>query len=246
LPALSGVNRQSPVPLYHQVVEDLRAKISQGAWPPESQLPNERELCELYHVSQITVRHALQILADEGVIVRNQGSGTFVRATTLTEGLRGLSSFSEEMKALGAKAGGLVLRKRVVKASAEQARALHVAEGSDVFELYRLRTADSEPIGLQASYLPVGRFPDIDKQDFEDVSLYELLERQYALRLFEAIETFRMGRVSAREAGLLKVKAGSSAFVVERCTFDVHGPFEVVRSIMRGDRYQIRMRLVRP
>lgn len=233
------------MPLYHQVVADLRAKISHGVWLPESQLPNERELCELYHVSQITVRHALQILADEGLIVRNQGSGTFVRATTLTEGLRGLSSFSEEMEALGVKAGGLVLRKRVVKATAELASSLQVAQGSDLFELYRLRMADAEPIGLQASYLPLRRFPDIDKREFGDVSLYELLETDYGVRLFEAIEIFRLGEVSGQEARLLKVRPRSAAFVVERTTFDAHGPFEVVWSTMRGDRYQIRMRLVR-
>lgn len=240
-----GISRESPLPLYYQVAEDLKAKISQGVWAPGSQLPNERELCGLYRVSQITVRHALQMLAEEGLVVRTQGSGTFVRATTLMEGLRGLSSFTEEMQALGVKAGGTVLRKRVVRASPEQAGPLHLQEGAELFELYRLRTADAEPLGLQASYLPLERFPGIDQQEFENVSLYELLGREYGVRLFEAIETFRLGAVTPAEARLLKVKPGSAAFVVERCTFDSHGPFELVKSTMRGDRYQVRMRLAR-
>jgi GntR family transcriptional regulator len=231
--------------LYHQVADDLRAKIAQGVWPADARLPNERELCEMYHVSLITLRHALQILANEGLVVRNQGSGTFVRTSTLTEGLRGLSSFTEEMKALGVKAGGVVLRKGTVRASPDQASALRLPAGSDLFELYRLRTADGAPSGLQASYLSLARFPGLEQEDFEDTSLYELLEKGYGVRLFEAIETLRMGKVSSAEARLLDLKPGSAAFVVERCTFDVQGPFELVRSIMRGDRYQIRMRLTR-
>ena len=241
----SGVSRGLPAPLYHQVAEDLRQKIAQGVWPPETQLPNEAELCELYKVSRITLRHAIALLVGDGLVVRTQGSGTFVRNTTLTEGLRGLSSFSEEMRALGVRAGGRVLHQGVVPASREQAAALQVPEHGKLFELRRLRTADGTPIGLQTSYLPLDRFPDLDRHDFEDRSLYHVLESEYGVRLFEAFETLRMGPVGAADARLLQLRPGSSAFLVERCTFDAQGPFELVSSLMRGDRYQIRMRLAR-
>ncbi len=239
------MSRGLPAPLYHQVAEDLRQKIAQGVWPPETRLPNESELCELYGVSRITLRHAIAILVGDGLVVRTQGSGTFVRSTTLTEGLRGLSSFTEEMKALGVHAGALVLHQGLVQANAEQAAALRVPEQSPLFELRRLRTADGTPIGLQTSLLPLDRFPGLDRHDFEDRSLYHLLESEYGVRLFEAFETLRMGPARAEEARLLQLRPGSSVFVVERCTFDAEGPFELVHSLMRGDRYQIRMRLAR-
>lgn len=240
-----GVSRQDPAPLYYQVANDLREKIATGIFPSDSQLPNEAELCEMYRVSRITVRHALQILVSDGLVVRTQGSGTFVRSATLTEGLRGLSSFTEEMRALGVSVGGRVLRQKVTRATQELASGLRVVEGAPLFELYRLRTADGSPMGLQTSYLPLARFPGIEEQNFEEVSLYGLLENVYGVSLFEAFETLRMAKVSAAEARLLGLKAGSAAFEVERVTFDVQGPFELARSLMRGDRYEIRMRLAR-
>ena len=98
---------------------------------------------------------------------------------------------------------------------------------------------------MQTSYLPLQRFPGLDEANFEDNSLYDRLETSYAVRLFEAVEVLRMGSVTVTEAKLLGVKPGSGAFVLERYTSDSQGPFEFVLSKMRGDRYQIRMRLPR-
>jgi GntR family transcriptional regulator len=232
-------------PLYNLVASDLRRKIVDGVWAPEARLPNEAELCHRYRVSRITIRHALAILVSEGLVTRSQGSGTFVRGATIMAGLRGLSSFTEEMSALGVKTGGRVLGKTVMAATAEQARALGIAEGEPLLELRRLRTGDGTPMGIQTAYLPLTRFPGLDDEDFEGVSMYALLESNYGLQLLEAMETFRIGKVSTAEALLLGVPPASSAFVVERRTFDRQGPFELAISVMRADRYQVRLRLAR-
>jgi len=232
-------------PLYHVVASDLRNKINEGVWPPESRLPNEAELCKRYGVSRITVRHAVAILVSEGLVVRSQGSGTFVRGATITAGLRGLSSFTEEMSAQGVKSGGTVLEKKVASATEEQALALGVPEGAPLLELRRLRTGDEAPIGIQTAFLPLGRFPGLETEDLENVSLYGLLQASYGVGLLEAIETFRIGRVRAADARLLGVAPQSPAFIVERRTSDRLGPFEFVISVMRPDRYQVRLRLSR-
>ncbi len=232
-------------PLYNLVASDLRRTIVDGAWAPQARLPNEAELCRRYGVSRITIRHALAILVSEGLVTRCQGSGTFVRGATIMAGLRGLFSFTEEMSAIGVKTGGRVLAKTVVTATADQARALGVAEGDSLFELRRLRTGDGTPIGIQTAYLPLSRFPGVNEEDFEDISMYALLTSHYGLRLLEAMETFRIGKVTAADALLLGVPPSSSAFVVERRTFERQGPFELAISVMRADRYQVRLRLAR-
>jgi GntR family transcriptional regulator len=101
------------------------------------------------------------------------------------------------------------------------------------------------PVGVQTAYLSLVRFPHLDEGDFEGASMYALLESNYGLQLLEAIETFRMGKVATADARLLGVTPLSWAFVVERRTFDRQGPFEFVISVMRADRYQIRLRLAR-
>ncbi len=232
-------------PLYFVVASDLRKKIANGTWPPGSRLPNEAELCNQYRVSRITVRHAMSILVNEGLVIRGRGSGSFVRGATITTGLRGLCSFTDEMSALGVKSGSRVLGKRVVRASDEQAAALGILRDASLLELRRLRTGDGTPVGLQTAYLPLARFPHLEEEDFGATSMYDFLEKQYGLQLQEAIETFWVGRVTEAEAKPLRLPAGSCAFLVKRITFEPQGPFEFVVSVMRADRYQVRIRLAR-
>jgi GntR family transcriptional regulator len=114
-----------------------------------------------------------------------------------------------------------------------------------VMELRRLRTGDGEPIGLQTASLSLSRFPGLDGEGLEDVSLYYVLRSAYGVTLVEAIETFRIGEVGTADARLLGVAPRSPAFMVERRTFDRLGPFEHVVSLMRPDRYEVRLRLTR-
>ncbi len=110
----------------------------------------------------------------------------------------------------------------------------------------RLRTGDGVPIGVQTAYLPAARFPGLEEQRLDDQSLYAVLRDRYGVTPSEAIETFRITHVEEADAALLEVPAGACAFTVERLTSDVHQPFELVRSLMRGDRYRVRLVLRNP
>src|SRR5260370_42676593 len=94
--------------MHYQVEQDMRERIETGAWKPGQQLPSEMELCALYKVSRTTMRQAISHLVDEGLIVRERGKGSFIRDSMITAGARGLTSFSDEMSALGKRAGGQV------------------------------------------------------------------------------------------------------------------------------------------
>ena len=90
--------RQVPVALYYQVREDLLHKIQSGQWGPDFKMPPERELCETYGVSRITVRKALDDLQNEGYLDRVQGKGTFVRRATMEKKLSKFYSFGDELR----------------------------------------------------------------------------------------------------------------------------------------------------
>lgn len=72
------LDRSSKVPLYHQLYEKLRARIIDGRWPTGTMIPPESELCNVYQVSQITARQALENLVSDGLIYRQRGRGSFV------------------------------------------------------------------------------------------------------------------------------------------------------------------------
>ena len=115
-------DRRRPEPLWHQAEQALRALITSGEWPTESQIPNEDRLGAMLGISRITVRHALRNLEDAGLVRREHGRGTFVRSATVVAGVRGLTSFTEEMASLGLTVGSRLLNGDVVEASADGLR----------------------------------------------------------------------------------------------------------------------------
>jgi len=237
----------SGVPLYLQVERSLQHRLEQGEWKYGEQVPTEGEMCRDYGVSRVTMRQALARLVDRGLLTRERGRGTFVRDTSLTAGGRGVTSFTTELAQLGMDAGGRLLSRRVLTAvEADVAEALQLEAKAPVVELHRLRTGAGQPMGVQTSHLPLQRFPGLDVLDVDDHSLYATLRQHYGLVPTEAVETFTVSGVPADIAPLLEVQPDAHAFHVERLTLDAHGPFEYVRSIMRGDRYRVRLVLREP
>jgi len=209
-------------------------------------MPNETRLAEHCGVSKITVRQALQELASLGSIRREQGRGTFVSPPKIYEGPRELMSFTEEIRAHRLAPASSILSYGVAAADAEVAGALEIAEGDQVFVLSRLRLAGGEPMGVQTAHIPLALAPSLPNENFEDVSLYSLLQSKYGIEPATARETYRAVLAEEADAGLLQISAGAPAFAAERITTSRDGrPFEFVRSVMRGDRYRIVLNLVK-
>ncbi len=241
--AMTRPNRLRPEPLWHQVEETIRASITSGAWPPGTQLPGEEALCQQLGVSRITIRHALANLVAQGMLRREHGRGTFVRSPRLVAGARGLTSFTEEMAALGMVPSTTVLDVDVRPAPAAVAEALELPDGAEVVQVHRLRLGDGEPIGVQTAHLRTDRVPQLDAAMLADRSLYDVLRDHFGITPLVADETYRVAAADAGASRLLKIRRGTPVFMVVRVTSDERGPFEATTSTMRGDRYEIRSTL---
>lgn len=239
--------RQRGLALYYQVAEVLRGHMEKGALRPGDQLPGEDELCAIFDVSRTTVRSALDILANDGVIRRVQGRGTFVAEPMFTQQAPVLRSFTEEMHDKGLRPGARVLAVESVACGEWVAEKLCLEPGEEVIRVHRVRLADGEPMGIQTAYLPGSCCPALLSKGTElSDSLYSFLVRECGVALHSARDTYYAGTVDEEEARLLKVPPRSSAFVVERVTLSLEGtPVEYVRSVMRGDRYSISLELAR-
>lgn len=236
-------DRKRPEPLWHQAESALRSLIADGTWQDGTQLPNEGKLSEMLGVSRITIRHALGNLEESGLLRREHGRGTFVRSSTVIAGVRGLTSFTQEMADRGLVVGSTILEMIELPADTEVAAALEIPEGSPVVKLRRLRAGNDQPIGIQTAYLPSGRVTGLLEIAEPILSLYDVLRDRFAIEPKLAREIYRVGTVSEQDASLLDVDAGSPAFIVRRITSDSMGPFEFAVSTMRGDRYEIRSKL---
>lgn len=241
-----GVDPTSAVPLYAQLERRLLDQVESGRWPAGSRIPTEAELCGHYGVSRVTVRQALDLLVRRGMLSRGRGRGTFVRDTKLTVNARSVTSFSRELGELGMHPGARLLRAALVPASDEVAGALGVKPGTELVEFRRLRTADGNPIAVQTSLLVADRFPGLLGRLGEDTSLYGLLKEAYGLVPSEAHERFRVVGLPRDLAQVLDAPKGSHAFLVTRVTSDTRGAFEHTTSVIRGDRYEVRLALRNP
>ena len=243
---MGTVNKDLPIPLYHQVKDLLLDAIDGGHWSSDQQLPNESKLAELFGVSKITVRQALQELSDLGYIRREQGRGTFVSKPKFGQGPRELMSFTEEMGRHRLAASARVLEKTITEADLAVAEHLQLRLNSQVLVLKRLRLADGEPMGIQTAHIPLDLAPGLAGESFENVSLYELLQSRYGVQPARSREQYFATSAEAESAILLGIPEGAAVFSAERVTFTKTGkPFEFTKSIMRGDRYSIVLNLVK-
>lgn len=238
------VSRSSRLPLYHQVEFDMRRRVEAAQWRAGDRIPSESELCDHYGASRITIRRAISELVADGLLVRFPGRGTFVREPTFTAGPRGLTSFTQEMASLGLRASATIIDVVRQPVPADVADRLGLADGDHVVVLTRLRTGDGKPMGVQTAYLPAELVPGMERAELGDGSMYTFLAEVYGVQPAEAEEVFEVGPIRGADAQLLDVRAGTCGFHVKRLTVDADGrPIEYVRSVIRGDRYRIRMSL---
>jgi GntR family transcriptional regulator len=240
------VSRASQIPLYHQIANDIRRRITDGTWPPGKQIPSESELVRRYGASRVTIRQAISVLAQEDLVARERGRGSFVRDPAITARPSRLTSFSIEMRAKGIRPSSQVLSWTAQPANEEIATHLGLLAGDRVLRLERIRHGDEQPVGIQVAWLPATLFPGLLDVDFSNESLYAVLERRYGTMVDDAEETFTATLLDSRTAELLSVPVSAPAFLVERLGRSGGRPVEFTRSLMRGDRYRVRLRLRRP
>lgn len=215
-----GVDRTSPVPLYHQLAQQLEAAIEQGRLAPGGLLGNEIELAARLGLSRPTVRQAIQSLVDKGLMVRRRGVGTQVVHNQVRRPLE-LSSLFDDLDAAGLRPTTRVLRNTVEPAGAESARALGIPEGVDVRYVERLRYAHGEPIALLRTHLPAGLL-ELDTERLEATGLYRLM-RGSGLTLHSARQAVGARPAAGPEAELLAEPAGAALLTMVRTTFDDTG-----------------------
>jgi len=240
------VDRSVPTPLYYQIAESLREAIRDLEAAPEgerAELPTEVELCQRFGVSRGPVRQALQLLEREGLVSRERGRGTFVARRRLTHELTKLCSVTADMEARGWRPGARVLRAQAMKPPAHVRHALALGDGETVWEVYRLRLADDEPVSLQWCYVPCALTPGLPVQDLAG-SLWRIFSDQYGLKLAFAEQTLRARPATPDEARVLHVARGDALFVITRTIYDDEGrPVQYLHSLWRGDRYDFTVRL---
>jgi len=221
-------------PKYLRIHAELRDRITSGQWPAGTSLPAQRDLAAEFGVSIMTLRQALQLLADDGLIAARHGSGTYVAARYEYD-LGHLRSFAADLAAQGAEIRTRLLAAEIITPADEVSARL--GGPGQVLRLRRLRLADGRPLIMQTSYLPLPLADGLDPADLAERGLYTVLAEHRltgpgvagpglapsGLAVTRAAETITPCVLGTFEAGYLERPAGSPALLSHRVSFTADG-----------------------
>ena len=236
----TSIDKDSVVPIYHQLKLIIKEQIENQKWKYDESIPSERELCEQFGISRMTVRHAINDLVSEGVLYRKRGMGTFVAKPKIDQGLTKLTNFTSDMEQRGLVPGAKVIYVKTLPANKIIAEKLQIGENAIVIELLRLRLASGEPMALEQTFLPYESTSAILNESLENKSLYQELRDKCNIHLTLAKQTLEISTISnAEDSRLLEIDTGTPVLLIKRVTFsDRSVPIEYVQSLYRADRYK--------
>ena len=224
-------------------MDDLIKKIKTQQYRENEKLPSERELCDIYELSRITVRQALQELEREKFIYKLHGKGTFVAPKSYNQNLVKLYSFTEEMKAIGKQPATKVLSFREMAVEERLATKMGLEPYDEVFQIVRLRLADEEPLMYETSYVPKGIFPGITKSRLMERPMYDIFYDDYGVGVTKALERFSATMIREEEADYLKMDTTQPAMLIKRYAYQDEQLIEYTISVARGDKFDYTVEL---
>ena len=237
------LDRNSPIPLYFQIAENLKQAIEDGTLKPGDRLDNELDLTERLGVSRPTVRQAVQRLVEQGLVVRRRGLGTVIVAPRILRSVA-LTSLYDDLSANHRHPATTVLAAREIEADDELAAVLALRAGAEVLSVARLRLADGNPRAIMHNYLPAGLLKGRPEDVLEKTGLYELLRSQ-GVELHAGEQVIGARHATAHEAKLLQAPKAATVLTMTRTTFDAAGrPVEHGSHAYLADRYSFKMTLI--
>lgn len=182
-------------------------------------------------LSRTTVRQGLDALANEGVIERRQGRGTFVAAPKRAEAVVYFGTFAEELAADGRRGSARLVSAEVIDADSHIAGRLRLGLRQSVWKILRVRLNDGQPSSYQVSFVPCALMPQMSPAERRLGSFYDRLERLLGEPLTDAEESIEALLADSYRAELLNVPIGVPLLVLERVVFSKSGrPVEYNRS----------------
>jgi GntR family transcriptional regulator len=220
---------------YRDIEDWLRRQCA--SLPPGSPLPTELELAERFEVSRMTARHAFQELAQQGLIERRRGAGSFVLPAALHRQESVLHSFTEDMRSRGLEPSSRLLRAEVGAAPA-QAAALGLPPSAWIVMIERVRCADGVAVALESAALP-GEFAPVLQADLEHGSLHQALA-DLGRQMGRATGFVTARLATTEEARLLGLEVPAALLVENRLITDVSGrPVESTQTAYVASRWAI-------
>lgn len=239
------VDKKIKVPLHYQIYLDILKQIQTGQLKAGEKIPSETELERIYKVSRITVRSAVEMLAQEGMVEKNRGKrGTIVCQGKYVYDAGKLTSFTDDAQLYGEQAGSELIEFKEMIPNKQVAEKLQLEQGESVYYIERKRYRQNVVVGVHKAYIKKDTNLELREEQFTlDASLYALL-REVGIIPSTAQEILKVKIPSERILGILKLPPHTAVFYKERITY-IEGkkPFEYVEMFYNPNFYQYKIEL---
>lgn len=228
---------------YEKIAFDIKEDILSEKYKPNEQLPFEKELCEKYNVSKMTVKKALDLLVNDGLIIKRRGSGTFVKDITEKEIQRiiekkqfsGLTTTS-----IGHKVTSKVLEFKIINVTKEIADILKIEEDEFIYFVHRVRYVDDKAVVIEKTYIPLNLIPGMKLADVKK-SIYGYIKDKLSLNIQSAHSTVRAMKSDELDRKYLNLEKDEPILEVERVAYLDNGKvFEYSFSRHRYDKFEFK------
>lgn len=225
------------VPAYIRIHDAIKKKIDRGVWEIGQRLPSERDLADDYEVSRMTLRQAITLLVEEGILERRVGSGTYVASHRVQEKMRGTTSFTEIVRSQGKTPSSQLISYQRKLANEAEIQQLQLKATDTVVRMERVRFADNVPLVFEVASIPEKLIQSFNQEDITEHFFQTLTDNGYEIG--KSQQTIYAKNASERVANYLKVPKNHAVLALTQVSYFTDGrPFEYVHSQYVGDRFE--------
>ena len=238
------LDKNSPIPLYHQLAEKVKEEIEDGKWTINTLIPSETEFCKQYEISRGTVRQAISELIKHGLVYRNQGQGTFIAKPGEVWPVSSFYCIGQEIERNRVEPYRKVMEKKIIFPDELIRKAMNLTEESKVYKIVFMVFVNQEPIALEVSYLIEELFPQLEKQNLATIALYEILMKKYKIKITHVREAFEPILIDKNSSEKLNIPLNSLGLFVKRKAWTDNRIFEFRISTIRSDKCHYSVELI--
>ncbi|KXU03632.1 Transcriptional regulator in cluster with beta-lactamase, GntR family [Streptococcus gallolyticus] len=200
-------------------------------------MPSERDLADDYEVSRMTLRQAITLLVEEGILERRVGSGTYVASHRVQEKMRGTTSFTEIVRSQGKTPSSQLISYQRKTANEAEIQQLQLKATDTVVRMERVRFADNVPLVFEVASIPEKLIQSFNQEDITEHFFQTLTDNGYEIG--KSQQTIYAKNASERVANYLKVPKNHAVLALTQVSYFTDGrPFEYVHSQYVGDRFE--------
>ncbi|WP_231097581.1 GntR family transcriptional regulator [Streptococcus gallolyticus] len=215
----------------------IKKEIDGGVWEIGQRLPSERDLADDYEVSRMTLRQAITLLVEEGILERRVGSGTYVASHRVQEKMRGTTSFTEIVRSQGKTPSSQLISYQRKTANEAEIQQLQLKATDTVVRMERVRFADNVPLVFEVASIPEKLIQSFNQEDITEHFFQTLTDNGYEIG--KSQQTIYAKNASERVANYLKVPKNHAVLALTQVSYFTDGrPFEYVHSQYVGDRFE--------